>query len=183
MGPTAIVNDENGERRERGPISLYRAVMLEFERRRAQLGISMERLSEIAGIADRAYSKLLYPDAANGRIGSWQSLQIVADVLWADGFDISIRARSGYRLSKLSQKYLIRTAQIFGNERHRREFMREAGAKGGRARAANLTNAAMSKIGRLGHQARMRSVPPERRSEQARRAVLARWGRRQRGAS
>jgi hypothetical protein len=44
-------------------------------------------------------------------------------------------------------------------------------------------NREAERVALLGHRARMASVPPEKRSEQARRAVQARWARRTQAAS
>src|SRR5687768_3653009 len=86
---------------------IYRHIILECERRRQHLDISMERLSEIAGIADRAYAKLLHPDSNTGRMAQWSTLQLVCDVLFADGLDVEIRPRKGRLLDQLSMKYCI----------------------------------------------------------------------------
>src|SRR6266496_1729811 len=43
--------------------SFYYQLLLEIERRRQALGVSMERLSEMAGLPDRSYSKMLYPES------------------------------------------------------------------------------------------------------------------------
>jgi hypothetical protein len=55
------------------------------------------------------------------------------------------------------------------------------GAKGGKARAANLSPAELSKIGRkggkLGGKARAKALTPERRKEIAQKAVAARWAK------
>lgn len=55
------------------------------------------------------------------------------------------------------------------------------GAKGGRARAANLSPEEMSQIGRkggtVGGKARAAKLTPERRSEIAKKAAAKRWGK------
>jgi len=116
---------------------LYRAVVLELERRRLAIGISMDRLSEIAGIADRAWAKLLYPDTAAGRTGNWETLQLVSDVLFADGFDVVVKARTGPALDAIRMKYQIRMAAVLPvRGKCQREWMSELGKRSAAARAA-----------------------------------------------
>jgi len=56
-------------------------------------------------------------------------------------------------------------------------------AKGGRARAQNLTPAQLSKIGRkggkIGGRARAAALTPEQRSEIGRKAAAKRWGKKE----
>jgi len=56
-------------------------------------------------------------------------------------------------------------------------------AKGGHARAQNLTPAQLSKIGRkggkIGGRARAAALTPEQRSAIARKAAVTRWGKRE----
>lgn len=117
---------------------IYRAVMLEVERRRLQLGLSMDRLSEVAGLADRAYAKMLYPETASGRQAQWNTLQAVFDVLFADGFDVAIKPRAGAKLDQISSRYKIRFSAGFFNEKTLRELMSEMGKKGGANRMRGL---------------------------------------------
>jgi hypothetical protein len=70
--------------------SFYYQLLLEIERRRQALGVSMDRLSEMAGLPDRSYSKMLYPETKTGRLARWSTIQIVCHALWPDGFDITI---------------------------------------------------------------------------------------------
>src|SRR5215211_4164390 len=66
----------------------YRSIMLEIERRRISLGISMDEASDRAGVADRSYSKILYADAPSGRQATWRTLQDVVDGLFPAGYDV-----------------------------------------------------------------------------------------------
>jgi hypothetical protein len=133
---------------------LYRAVMLEVERRRLQLDISMERLSEVAGNADRSYSKALHAETASGRVAGWPTLQNIIDTLFPDGVDVVLRPRVGDQLTALSYRHKLRAAAAVHDRKMQRDLMRELGAKGGAARAAKLG--------------------PDRRKEIARAAGLAR---------
>lgn len=69
---------------------IYRAIMLEIERRRLAVGISMDRMSELMGAAERSYAKMLYPDTPSGRMAQWNTLQSALDVLFCDGYDLRL---------------------------------------------------------------------------------------------
>lgn len=60
-----------------------------------------------------------------------------------------------------------------------------AGSKPGKARAANLTPAQLSKIGRkggkIGGKARAAALTPEQRSEIGRKGAAKRWGKKKEG--
>ena len=136
------------------PTPFYRQVLLEVERRRQQMNLSQERLGEIAGIADRSYSKYLHPDTNNGRIAQWPTLQAVLETLFPDGFDVEIRPRKGPQLTALSMKYQIRVAAAVNDRRAQRQLMRELGARGGRARAEKLSPERRREIASIGARAR-----------------------------
>lgn len=136
-------------------VPIYRAVMLEIERRRAELGIGMERLSETAGIADRAYAKALYPDTESGRLARWQTIQFIMDALFPDGWDLEIRARNGPMLTAMSMRYRIALANQVKNPKTYRQAMRE--------------------LSRMAAEARASKIPRERRELIARKAARARW--------
>jgi hypothetical protein len=102
--------------------SIYRAIVLELERRRIALGMSMERLSEIAGLADRAYSKMVHPEGRGGRVAQWQTLQRVVDALFPDGIDVAIKGERGRQLTALLARYHFNVARAL-NGKHIREHM------------------------------------------------------------
>jgi hypothetical protein len=118
---------------------LYHAIMLEIERRRLQLGISMERLSEIAGIADRAYAKTLHCTAPSGRIAQYGTLQTLIDFLFVDGFTLILKPHNGPRLDELCSKHLLKIDRAFFDRKTRREVMQDYGRKGGTNRFASMT--------------------------------------------
>ena len=74
---------------------LYRSIMIEVERRRLDLGLPQEKFGEWAGIADRSYAKYLHADAPSGRQATWETLQVICDALFPDGFKITIEAAPG----------------------------------------------------------------------------------------
>jgi transcriptional regulator with XRE-family HTH domain len=135
---------------------IYRLFMLEVERRRRQLGVSMERLSEIAGVADRAYSKYLHSGSAHGRTARWETIQIIADTLWPDGLDIEIMARKGPKLTAIGMRHQIAHIAANHDRPAQRDLMRELSKKAAAAR---------------------QKIPAEERSAIASRASRARWHR------
>jgi hypothetical protein len=103
-------------------VPVYRAIVLELERRRIALGMSMERLSEVAGLADRAYSKMVHPEGRGGRVAQWQTLQRVVDALFPDGVDIAIKGERGRQLTALLARYHFNVARALTGK-HIREHM------------------------------------------------------------
>jgi hypothetical protein len=136
-------------------VAVYRALLLECERRRQQLGVSMERFSEFAGIPDRSYGKCLYPDSSAGRQATWETVQRIVDGLFPDGFDLIMKPRKGPGLDKYSVKFAARFGAAFHDRKHIREHMSELGKRG----AAGYKS----------------KVSKSRRSALARRAAMARW--------
>jgi hypothetical protein len=133
---------------------IFRAIMLECERRRIALGMSMEKFSEFAGLPDRYYAKALRADEPSGRQASWATMQVIFDALFPDGYDLCVNARSGPMLDALSMQYKVRYEQSMANGKTRRQHLSEIGRKGGATRASRQT--------------------PEERSKQARYAALCR---------
>lgn len=121
------------------PTPIYRSIMLEVERRRLQLGLSMDRLSEIAGIADRAYSKALWAETVSGRVARYETLQCILDVLFPDGFDVAIKPKNGPELDALSLRYKVRCAAAANDVKIQRELMAELGRKGAENRNRHLS--------------------------------------------
>jgi hypothetical protein len=121
---------------------IYRAIMVELERKRLAMGMSMDRLSEIVG-AERSWSKMLYPDTSSGRQATWEKLQRAVDVLFADGFEVIVRAGETKTGTTAGTKRLIRQAAAHYDRRAARDLMREIGlkgaSKGGILRAGKLS--------------------------------------------
>jgi hypothetical protein len=127
---------------------VYRAIILECERRRVALGMSMEKFSEFAGLPDRYYAKALRVDEPSGRQASWSTLQIIVDCLFPDGFDVQLKPKVGAQLDALSLMFKTRYEQSLGNGKTRREHMAEIGRKGAAARASKLSVADRVRIAR-----------------------------------
>lgn len=136
---------------------LYRAIVLELERRRQSVGISMERMSELMGTAERSYSKLLYADSPSGRVAQWETLQLAVDVLFCEGFKLFIEHSADEALTPAGVKRKVLAEASHWNRASRRQYLREIGRKG-----AQTTNEAVS---------------PEERALRARRAAHVRWQR------
>jgi hypothetical protein len=140
MSLEAVINHrrrspvEAGEGRRR-VMPFYRAIMLEIERRRTALGISMEEATDRAGLADRYLSKAIWADAPSGRQARWDSLQDIVDALFPEGYDIEIRPKKGLRLSAEDLRCKIAFASAPNDSRGQRALMRELGRQGGKARA------------------------------------------------
>ena len=143
-------------------VAIYRAIMLEVERRRLAVGISMEQMSELTGAAERSYAKMLYADTASGRVAQWQTLQAVVDVLFHDGFELQMKPTSNGMLTTAGTKRKIMAEAATWNRSIRREMMAE--------------------LGRRGHVAFMAKVPAWKRSQNARKAARARWNKTKRVA-
>lgn len=157
---------------------VYRAIVLELERRRIALGMSMERLSEVAGLADRAYAKMVHPEGRGGRVAQWLTLQRVVDVLFADGFDLAIKGERGRLLSALLAQHHFNVARAL-NGKHIREHMSALARRITRAQriAAHkkIGKRKFKKIARLGGIARARQLAISRKKlrEQQRAAANA----------
>lgn len=67
---------------------LYRAVVLALAGRIVQCGLTMEQCDDRSGVQDRYTAKLLHPDAAQGRVAGWETLQCLMDVLYPHGVEV-----------------------------------------------------------------------------------------------
>jgi hypothetical protein len=111
---------------------IYYKLILEIEERRQALGVSMERLSEMAGLPDRSFSKLVYPSTKSGRLARWSTIQIVLDALYPDGFDLKISPTKGDKIKEYGHRYHIKQIAMHYNRLTRREIMQDWGRRGGR---------------------------------------------------
>jgi hypothetical protein len=139
---------------------LFRAIMLEFERRRIALGLPMEKFDEFAGLSDRYYAKALHADKPSGRQAQWGTVQVMADALFPHGFDLEIRPRPGQVITETNLKAKLLQLKATKDPKSQRELMRD--------------------LSMLAAAARKR-IPPRKRSAIARRAGKAgakkRWSR------
>jgi hypothetical protein len=105
--------------------AFYRAIMVELERKRIAMGLSQDRLSELMGVAERSYAKMVWPDSASGRLATWDKLQKAIEVLFADGFEVVVRAGMTLTDTTPGTKRLIRQAAAHYDRRGARELMRD----------------------------------------------------------
>jgi hypothetical protein len=143
---------------------LYRAMVLELERRRLAVGISMERMSELMGTAERSYAKMMHPETSSGRMVQWPTMQAVVDVLYCDGMLVRLmpmRAGSTHEWNAVQStegtRRLIKAEAARWDAKMRREAMAAICREGGKARAAKMT--------------------AKQRSDSARHAAKARWAK------
>jgi hypothetical protein len=136
--------------------AIYRALMLEIERRRLQLGWTMEEVCAVAGVQDRYYPKMLYVDEPSGRQARWETIEILMLTLFPDGYDMKLEAREGGMLTAMRMRHHIKHSGPPGTPSRRQE---------------------MAALSRMATDAR-RQIPAERRTELARHAAQSRWGKR-----
>jgi hypothetical protein len=117
---------------------IYRAITLECERRRQQLGWAMWKVDDAAGLQDGHYAKLLHADRRSGRCVQWPTLQLVISALFPRGFDLVLKHKIGDPLTAESHHLKVMFAAADNNRLSRRELMRELGRRGGIARRENL---------------------------------------------
>lgn len=139
--------------------TIYRAIMLECERRRLALGFPMEKFSEYAGLPERYFPKALLADSPSGRQAQWATLQVIVDALFPTGFDVEIRARPGAPKDYDSLKAQLLQLRAHHDPRTQRELMSKIGKKGGEAARGKPR----------------RKLPRWRRRAIARRAAKKRW--------
>jgi hypothetical protein len=165
---------------------VYRAIVLELERRRIALGMSMERLSEVAGLADRAYSKMVHPEGRGGRVAQWQTLQRVVDALFPDGVDVAIKGERGRQLTALLARYHFNVARAL-NGKHIREHMSALAQRITReqriAAYKKIPKPKRKEIARLGGIARARQLAISRKKAAQQQRASARVDLKPAGAS
>lgn len=138
---------------------IYRAVVLELERRRRSLGLPLEKFGEYAGLPDRYVSKAVHSDTPSGRQAQWSTLEIWVDSLFPAGYDLIIKAKPGQVISADNLKAKLLRLTAINDPKTQREVMAELGRLGGK---------------RSG-ESRLRKVPRWKRKLIARRAARQRW--------
>lgn len=138
--------------------ALYRSLMEVIERRRLELGLSMERVNDLAGAADRYYGKMIYPDTPSGRQARWETVDEFMQALFGCDYEIQIvpGALNRLALTALSEPVAASRPSInIRHWRHSRHF-KELGKKGGLARAAKLSPAQRTAIAKRANRAMRR---------------------------
>ena len=144
----------NCENIERNIQPFYMAVMLEIERRRLQLNISMQEVCDRSGVADYYYSKALHASTPSGREARWSTLQDIIDGIFPMGYDVIIRPKVGMRLNPAQLRCKIKFAAAAANPKLQRELMSELGRKGGEARREKYKNMTKEERQRIAAKAR-----------------------------
>jgi hypothetical protein len=131
--------------------------MLEIERRRVQLGFTFIDVDNLAGTQDGYLAKLMWPDTPSGKIGRWETLQMLVEALFPKGFEAVLREKEGSILDEASIRKMVYLARVPFCRKSQRELMSEYGKKG---RAKQL-----------------QQQTPEQRRDIARTAAKARWAK------
>jgi hypothetical protein len=113
---------------------VYRALLLECERRRQELGWSMWQLDDASGLNDGHFAHCLHVDRNTGRQASWPTLLLIVSALWPRGFDLRITDKSGGALTAEGMHMKILHAGADHNRMSRRKLMSTLGKKGATAR-------------------------------------------------
>ena len=133
--------------------SLYKLIMVELERRRCQLGLTLVDVDNLAGTQDGYTAKLMWPDTKSGKTGRWDTLQLLVDALFPVGFEVVVRQKPSAVLSEQSIRRMIYLARVPFDRKSQRELMSE-----------------YSSLSR-----RTSHLSPKRRQEIARKAARKRW--------
>jgi hypothetical protein len=115
---------------------IYRAVLLECERKRQQLNWSMWQLDDAAGLNDGHFAHCLHADRPSGRQASWKILNLIVSALWPRGFDLQIIDKPGATLTAEGTHRKILHAAAPYNRISQRKLMSEIGKAGAKARIA-----------------------------------------------
>lgn len=98
--PDKTLLEPRRRRRKIGKISritpataLYKATVAQIRVRIKELGLTMWQCDDKAGLQDGYTAKLLNPDTPSGRQAGWDTLQLLVDALWPDGFEIEMAAQ------------------------------------------------------------------------------------------
>lgn len=142
--------------------ALYRAIMLEVERRRIELGITMLDLDEIAGTQSGYYGKCQAVDAKSGRQARWETVDLFVQALFPAGMRIKIDQCDDGQLSAASYRRKIVFAAAASGKRNVRSLMLDLAKEGGKARAQRLTPYERSEIARKAGQTGGRGRPKRR---------------------
>lgn len=118
--------------------AIYRSLMQALEGRRVELGLSMATATDMAGLPDGYFAKMIYPDTPSGRQARWEQVEVAMVALFGPNFRVDIVADEDANRRLLSAPRVDDAAS--GNARkirhwrHRKHF-EELGRLGGQARA------------------------------------------------
>lgn len=161
---------------------LYQAIMWEVRKHIFELGITMEQVDKVSGIPERYMGKILHPEESSGRQATWRTLQDVIDGIYPGGINLRIRPCAGMSEIKASiNRKLERHTEMLSGlstiEKTRpkrnigsiaiRDFAREAGQRGNRARNEKMPAWKRRSIARRAARSRWRRVRRERKDRRA----------------
>lgn len=119
---------------------LYRALVGEMHARIRRLGVTMWQCDDLSGLQDGYTAKLLHPDTPSGRQARWETLQLLVDALYPDGYTVIIKPQDG---AKAAARLQPESNPVI--EKRVRAVMQAMGRKGGlkswEKRRAKLTAA------------------------------------------
>jgi hypothetical protein len=117
---------------------LFRAILLECERRRQALGWPMWKLDAAAGTQCGHHAKCQHADRPSGRQGQWKTLHLIVSALWPRGFDLEITHKPGGILWAEDHWLKVKFAAADHDRLSRRALMSYLGKRGAAARMKKL---------------------------------------------
>lgn len=105
--------------------AIYAAITAQLRARIERLGLPMWKCDDLSGLQDGYTAKLLHPDTPSGRQARWETMQLLVDALFPDGYEIIIRPLDAKKALKLEvPSNPVVDARV-------RSVMRAMGRKGG----------------------------------------------------
>ena len=157
--------------------SIYRALMVAVEARRLELGLSMDRVNDLAGLQDGYFAKMIYPDTPSGRQAQWATVDLAMEALFGKGYDVFVVSNSESKRSAVSLDKGASTNALKNRHwRHSRHFS-DLGARGGAATAKASSSKKRSMRARKASKAFWSTQTPAQRAEKASHASKIRWKR------
>jgi hypothetical protein len=109
---------------------VYWALVGALEERRLQIGISMERVAELAGTADRSFAKALSPESVSGRQVRFETLELYFGALFPEGYQLRVIPTKSGAPTRDGTRRMIESAARHYDQRCRYAHLREIGRKG-----------------------------------------------------
>lgn len=72
---------------------IYQQLVEQIHARIKRLGLPMWRCDDLSGVQDGYTAKMLHPETPSGRQARWETLQLLIDAVYPDGFSVTIRPR------------------------------------------------------------------------------------------
>jgi hypothetical protein len=107
-----------------------------------------DKSSGAAGLNDGHFAHCLHVDRPSGRQAQCKTLHLIVSALWPQGFDLQMKHKRGGTLSADDHRLKVMFAAADNNRLSRREWMRELGKRGAKARMLKLGKREQKKIAR-----------------------------------